>query len=152
MYTLIYHYSLIFLVVGAYHIPMLLDALTEACSSISNANLFQVMEFLQFFQLAKASIEWSVKDCSLPPAKLPFNIAIILSRVMGQELSTTQAYWLALKDYAWNVSVPESPASPSAIFRYNQAALDLGTCASSISLWSLNLLKVSSLPPSFPPH
>ncbi|KAF9477654.1 hypothetical protein BDN70DRAFT_810293 [Pholiota conissans] len=84
------------------------------------------MEFIKFCQLAKPLIKSNTRDCRLPPAELPSNVCILLSRLIKENFQNTQEYWKALKGHIW-VSKDEVIAAPSDVVQYNREALPLGT-------------------------
>ena len=102
-------------------------SLANAFAHVPRVNLDNVMKFLKFASLAKATVEWGMKDKSHPPTDLPPNVQCLLARLIHEDISSIQTYWDALKDYLWQQS-PSSHAQPQDIRAYNKEALSLGTC------------------------
>ena len=103
-------------------------SLATAFGHVPHVYLSNVIRFLKFAGLAKATVEWGVKDKSHPPTDLPPNVQHLLARLIDEDVSMIQTYWDALKDYLWEQAPETFHAEPQDICAYNTEALLFGTC------------------------
>lgn len=127
-------------------------SLATAFAHTPHVNLSNVIKFLTYASLAKASIEWGTKDKAHPPANLPPNVQYLLARLIHEDVTSVQTYWSALKDYLWE-QAPLFHAQPQDIQEYNKEALNMGTCElfQCRSLLFLCLITTQAYQHLFPP-
>lgn len=122
-----------------------ITSLVNASRLLPVLRLEEIIKFIRISNLARGTLECGMKDRRQPPDLLPFNILLVLSRVMKLDLATTRTCWSLFKDEIWKQSQDQhEPGLPKDVAEYNEHALLNHTCKLCILVPNTAILKPTS--------